>query len=67
MNSPRPILDSIPLSDAIRPGRVTVTMSTGQWDELLNQGYLIGWTLLELDDNERPIAAYRKQQAALSA
>jgi hypothetical protein len=35
------------------------TMSINQWDALLQAGYDQGATLLELDDSERPVAAYR--------
>ena len=37
-----------------------ITMSPGQWDALLSTAYDRGWTLLELDDDERPVAAYSK-------
>lgn len=39
---------------------VYVTMSVGQWDSLLQNAYDRGWILLELDDRERPIRAYRR-------
>ena len=42
-------------------------MSTGQWDALLAEAYRRGHTLLELDDNERPVAAYRLCQCDLCA
>ena len=56
----RPTLNPIPL-DAVtfERGTVTLTMSTGQWDALLAEAYRRGHTLLELDDQERPVAAYR--------
>ncbi len=38
---------------------VVITMSKGQWDELLDLAYTDGRTLLELDRNEKPVAAYR--------
>lgn len=62
----RPLLDSIPLEEGVRfaPGTMTVTMSIGQWDEFLSAGYAAGWILLELDNNERPVAAYRRQEAS---
>lgn len=58
----RPWLDRVPLDQAIpiRPGRITITMSVGQWDGLLAAAYEHGCTLLELDENERPVAAYRR-------
>jgi hypothetical protein len=56
----RPDLRPVPVGDACRPGTVTVTMSEGQWDPLLAVAYDMGFTLLELDADERPVAAYRK-------
>lgn len=57
----RPKLDSIPLEDfdMTKPG-VTVTMSEGQWDHVLQSSYDIGFYLLELDSEEKPIAVYRR-------
>jgi hypothetical protein len=52
-------LRPIPLSEAMSHGRV-ITMSVGQWDALLAAAYERGWTLLELDSNQRPIRAYRR-------
>ncbi len=56
----RPPLHPIPL-DAVTfaPGTITLTMSIGQWDALLAEAYRRGHTLLELDADERPVAAYR--------
>lgn len=34
------------------------TMSEGQWDVLLNTLYNQGFYLLELDENENPVAVY---------
>jgi hypothetical protein len=61
-------LHPMPLSKAlpIRPGTCTITMSEGQWDGLLAAAYADGWTLLEVDDRERPIRAYRKRQDGCS-
>lgn len=59
----RPTLRSVSLSDVLPLGersRLVVTMTLGQWDELLRQAYNDGWVLLELDDDEQPVAAYRK-------
>jgi len=39
---------------------VIITMSTGQWDGFLQAAYDYGHTLLELDENEHPVRAYRK-------
>jgi hypothetical protein len=56
----RPQLHSIPLSEVtFAPGTVTITMSVGQWNLLLAEAYRRGHTLLELDADERPVAAYR--------
>jgi hypothetical protein len=52
-------LRAVPLSEAFTNSCV-MTMSIGQWDAMLAAAYERGWTLLELDDNERPIRAYRK-------
>ena len=59
--TPRPILNEIPLADGriLNPGVVT-TMRAGQWDKLLAAAYDTGATLLELDDDETPIKAYRR-------
>jgi hypothetical protein len=43
---------------------VIVTMSIGQWDGLLAAAYGGGAVLLELDDNETPIKAYRQKTEA---
>ena len=62
MNKPvRPSdLHEVPLNEALRPGTITVSMSIGQWDDLLKVAYADGCTLLELDDDEEPVRAYRK-------
>jgi hypothetical protein len=52
-------LRAVPLSEAFTNNCV-MTMSIGQWDAMLAAAYERGWTLLELDDSERPIRAYRK-------
>lgn len=58
----RPELVEVPLSEALplKPGTLTVTMSEGQWDGLLASMYAEGCTLLELDERERPVRAYRR-------
>jgi len=43
------------------PGSLTITMSIGQWDNVLKVSYEEGCILLELDDNEVPIRAYQKK------
>lgn len=61
----RPTLHEIPLHGGIifEPG-LKVTMNVGQWDVLLAAAYDSGAVLLELDDNERPIKAYRRKESA---
>lgn len=58
----RPILNKIPLSEVVlfAPGTVTITMSVGQWDALLAAAYNQGAFLLELDEQEKPVAVYRR-------
>ena len=63
----RPKLNKVPLETALaflrKPGagQCIITMSVGQWDMLLQGAYEQGWTLLELDRKERPVAAYKQQ------
>ena len=63
----RPELNKVSLASELaflhKPGtgRCFITMSVGQWDNLLQDAYERGWTLLELDRKERPIAAYKRQ------
>jgi hypothetical protein len=59
----RPALRAIPLETAWPPrvGEVTCTMSVGQWDTLLAVAYDMGFILLELNDDEVPIAAYQRR------
>ena len=64
----RPKLEKTDLNEtmeAIFSGKpfVVVTMSVGQWDGLLAEMYDQGHTLMELDDDEKPIAAYRRAEA----
>jgi hypothetical protein len=57
-------LRQIPLAEGLRlaePGRCTMTMSVGQWDTWLQVAYDQGFVLLELDDDEQPVAAYQRQ------
>jgi hypothetical protein len=58
----RPTLRQVPLAAAlpIRPGALVVTMARGQWDALLLAAYQSGALLLELDRDERPVAAYQR-------
>jgi hypothetical protein len=61
----RPRLERTDLDEVLKfkPGTMVVTMSLGQWDVTLHAAYDAGCTLLELDDDEQPIAAYRKPTA----
>ena len=52
-------LKLFPLADALKASRV-MTMAIGQWNALLSAAYEQGWILLEVDDNEVPVRAYRK-------
>lgn len=54
---PLPLDEVLPIGT--RPGLV-ITMSEGQWDAMLSAAYAAGWILLELDEHERPVKAYRK-------
>ena len=63
MRSRRPPLQAIPLADVLPLGSrpvVVVTMSAGQWDNVLANSYDLGFVLLEVDAEERPVAAYQK-------
>lgn len=42
------------------PSQCYITMSVGQWDNLLSECYEQGWILVELDANERFVQAYQK-------
>jgi len=54
---PFPLADVLPLG---RPGQLVMTMSVGQWDAMLSAAYADGWILLELDEQEKPVRAYRR-------
>ena len=56
----RPKLNKVPFPDYKKP-ELIITCNIGQWDILLDDGYKQGATILELDDNENPIAAYKKE------
>lgn len=63
----RPSLNEIPLEEAMESllsgneGALVVTMSEGQWDGLLAVCYESeDAILLELDDDELPVHAYRR-------
>jgi hypothetical protein len=57
-------LHPVPLAEVWppRPGNaiLLITMGVGQWDATLLAAYEAGWVLLELDDDEQPVRAYRK-------
>jgi hypothetical protein len=57
---PFPLADVLPLG---KPGQRVMTMGEGQWDGLLSAAYAQGWILLELDDDEVPVRAYRRAEA----
>lgn len=57
----RPNLKEIPLSNVtFSAGTIIITMSEGQWDALLDEGYKRGHILLELDAGEAAVRAYKK-------
>jgi hypothetical protein len=62
----RPQLDRMPLAGVLaslrtpKAGQCLMTMSVEQWDTMLQVAYDGGWTLLELDRKERPLAAYKR-------
>jgi hypothetical protein len=62
----QPELNTISLDDAMNSllgGKPLcfVTMSPGQWDGILQAAYDTGWVLIEVDDAEIPVRAYRKK------
>ena len=62
----RPELNEIPLREAMAGilgggGGLIITMSVGQWDALLDEGYNRGALLLEIDQNEQPVKAYQRR------
>lgn len=65
----RPILNEVSLAAAMesmlgsgKPS-VNITMNHGQWDGFLQAAYDAGHNLIEMDDNEIPVRAYRKKLA----
>jgi hypothetical protein len=60
----RPVLNETPLNGIMAKPSVIVTMSIGQWDRLLAGAYDRGHTLLELDNNEMPVRAFRRKTSA---
>ncbi len=63
----RPKLNQVNLDEAMaaflnRSICRVATMAPGQWDALLDETYQSGWLLLEIR-NEKPVAAYQRQQS----
>ncbi len=62
MNTPE--LNEIPLHNVfpIDPDKpqIVITMSEGQWDFLLQMAYDGDYVLLELNESEIPVRAYRR-------
>jgi hypothetical protein len=58
----RPPLNRVPLSSVWPPrrGRCYATMSVGQWDAFMASAYDAGFVLLEVDEREQPVKAYRR-------
>jgi len=56
----RPKLNEVPLNTTMRPATINITMSPGQWDGLLQAAYDAGHNLIEVDENETPVKAYKK-------
>ncbi len=62
----RPVLNKVSLDDVMngllggKPSAI-VTMSQGQWDGFLQAAYDAGHNLIEMDENEIPVLAYRKK------
>jgi len=58
----RKTLNRVPMADVLppRPGTCYATMLHGQWDDMLQVVYDLGFVLLELDNEERPVRAYRR-------
>lgn len=62
----RPALNEVPLrADVLNKPGVSITMSAGQWDGLLQAAYDVGCTLIEIDQNGKPARAYRKDREKL--
>jgi hypothetical protein len=62
----RPELNEIPLNqvlEALLDGKpsINVTMSEGQWDGFLQSAYETGHSLIEVNDSEIPVRAYRRK------
>jgi hypothetical protein len=53
-------LTPYPLADALKKQPRVMTMGEGQWNAMLAAAYEQGWILLELNDEEKPVRAYRR-------
>ena len=56
----RPELNEVPLNTVLGKASVNLTMSIGQWDGFLQAAYDVGHNLIEVDEKEFPVRAYRK-------
>lgn len=59
----RPVLNKIDDFSWGNIKGIVMTMGKNQWDIMLEETYNIGGTLVELDDNEQFVAAYRMPRA----
>lgn len=57
-------LNEVPIGGIMLKPHLIITMSIDQWDGLLAAAYDAGAVLLELDDDEIPIKAYRRKSDA---
>ena len=58
----RKTLNRVPMSDVLPPrrGLCYATKLVDQWDDTLQAAYDLGFVILELDNEERPVRAYRR-------
>lgn len=65
MSKLRPKLNEVPVPNPIfERGKVYITVSPGQWDNLIKAFYEAGKTLLEVEEvngKEKIVRAYRKE------
>lgn len=58
-------LHVVPLAEVLPigalPGVLYVTLGIGQWDALLAVAYADGYVLLEMDEKDEPVRAYRRE------
>jgi hypothetical protein len=64
INKKRPRLNKVDIKQVfqniLEPNNIMITMRIGQWDNFLEEGYFRqGAILIELDEFEQPIAAYK--------